>query len=72
MDRAFSMHGDEKIIQNVGKPEGKNHSEDLSVDGRIILKWILSKQSGSYGLDSCQDRDRQRTFVNTLMSLRVP
>jgi hypothetical protein len=27
----------------VGKPEGKNHSEDLSVDRRIILEWILRK-----------------------------
>jgi hypothetical protein len=27
----------------VGKPEGKNHSEDLDVDGKIILKWILGK-----------------------------
>jgi hypothetical protein len=25
----------------LGKPEGKNHSEDLGVDERIILKWIL-------------------------------
>jgi hypothetical protein len=24
----------------VKEPEGKNHSEDLSVDGRIILKSI--------------------------------
>jgi hypothetical protein len=23
----------------VRKPEGKNHSEDLDVDGRIILEW---------------------------------
>jgi hypothetical protein len=23
------------------KPEGKKHLEDLDVDGRIILKWIL-------------------------------
>jgi hypothetical protein len=34
----------EKIL--VGKPEGKAHSEDLGVDKRIILKWILGK-SGS-------------------------
>ena len=25
----------------VGKPEGKNHLEDLGVDGSVILKWIL-------------------------------
>jgi hypothetical protein len=24
----------------VGKPEGKSHMVDPSVDGRIILKWI--------------------------------
>jgi hypothetical protein len=28
----------------VGKPEGKNHLEDLGVDGRIILECILRKQ----------------------------
>jgi hypothetical protein len=29
----------------IGKPEGKrrDHSEDLGVDGRIILEWILGK-----------------------------
>jgi hypothetical protein len=30
----------------VGKPEGRNHSEDLGVDGKIILEWMLGKQSG--------------------------
>jgi hypothetical protein len=25
----------------MGKPEGKNHLEDLGVDGRIILKFIF-------------------------------
>jgi hypothetical protein len=25
------------------KPEGKTHSEDLGVDERIILKWIIGK-----------------------------
>jgi hypothetical protein len=27
----------------VRKPEGKNHSEDLGTDGKIILEWILGK-----------------------------
>jgi hypothetical protein len=24
-----------------GRPEGKNYLEDLSIDSRIILKWIF-------------------------------
>jgi len=27
----------------VGKPEGKNHSEDPGVDGSIIIRWIFRK-----------------------------
>jgi hypothetical protein len=27
----------------VGMPEGRDHSEDLGVDGRIISEWILRK-----------------------------
>jgi hypothetical protein len=27
----------------VGKPEGKNHSEDPGLYGRIILRWVLGK-----------------------------
>jgi hypothetical protein len=27
----------------VGRPEGRNHFQDLGVDGRIILKWIFKK-----------------------------
>jgi hypothetical protein len=30
----------------VGEPEGKNHSEDLDVDGKIILEWILGGKGG--------------------------
>jgi hypothetical protein len=27
----------------VGRPEGRNHKEDLDVDGRTTLRWILGK-----------------------------
>jgi hypothetical protein len=29
----------------VGEPEGRNHLENPSVDGRILLKWIFKKSS---------------------------
>jgi hypothetical protein len=42
MDRACSGHGHE-MRPFFGKPEGKNHSEDLDIDDSIILKYILRK-----------------------------
>jgi hypothetical protein len=35
----------------VGKPEGKRSWEDQDVGGRTILKWILERRMGWYGLD---------------------
>jgi hypothetical protein len=41
------MYGrEERCIQGVGRPEGKNHLEDPDVDGRIILKCMLQKWDG--------------------------
>jgi hypothetical protein len=30
----------------VGKPEGRNHWQDLGIDEKIVLKWILKKWDG--------------------------
>jgi hypothetical protein len=36
----------------VGKLEGKRHSQDLGIDGRIILEGLLVKRMEKCGLDS--------------------
>jgi hypothetical protein len=42
------MHGKVRNAYKilVGKPEGKSHSEDLGINEKIILEWILGKQRG--------------------------
>jgi hypothetical protein len=50
-------------------PNGSNHSEDLGVDGKVILA-IDFKEIGWKGMDCIslvQDRDRRRALVNTVM-----
>jgi hypothetical protein len=34
----------------VGKLKERDHSEDLGVDGKLILEWILGKRCGRCGL----------------------
>jgi hypothetical protein len=47
--------------------------EDVSVDGRIILKWIFKKWDGGMDwIDMAQDRNRWRAVVSAVMILRVP
>jgi len=49
MGETRSTHwSDEKCIQYFGwkKVKGRVHLEDLGVDGRIILEWILGKFGG--------------------------
>jgi hypothetical protein len=58
----------------MGKPEGKNHLEDQSVDGRMGSKWTLGRLVGGGGVEwihLAQDRDRWWAVVNAVMNLRV-
>jgi hypothetical protein len=45
MGGACSTSGEKRNVYRtlMGKPEGKNCSEDLDVGGRIILRWILER-----------------------------
>jgi hypothetical protein len=46
--------------------------EDLSVDGRIILKLIFGKWSrGKDWIDLTQDVEKRRDVVSAVMNLRV-
>ena len=63
MDRACRTYVGEVLV---GKPEGRRRFGGSSVDGRIILKWILEKWD-----DVAQDRDRWLAVLNAVMNLLV-
>jgi hypothetical protein len=47
--------------------------EDLDLDGRITLKWILKDwDEGMDSIDLAQGRDRWRTVVDAVKSFRFP
>jgi hypothetical protein len=53
--------------------KGRDHTEDLGVDGKIILEWMLGKQwVGVDWIHLTQRRDQWWAVVNTVMNLRVP
>jgi hypothetical protein len=63
--------GEYKVL--VGRPEGRDHLEDMGRDGRAISKWIFKKYDGDMDwIDLAQDRDRCRALVNAIVNLRVP
>jgi len=57
----------------VGRPEGKNHLVDLSVDGRVILKYTFKKWEGGMDwIDLCQYTERWRALVKSVTNVWVP
>jgi hypothetical protein len=57
----------------VRKSERRDHLKGLGVDGRIILKRIMTKLDGDLKwIDLAQDRDRWPAVVNALMNFQVP
>jgi hypothetical protein len=49
-----------------------DHLEDLDVNGRIILKWILKRWAGVMDwICLARNSDWWRAFVNAVMNIRV-
>jgi len=51
----------------------RDHLEEQSVNGWIILMWIFRKwDEGMDWIDLTKDRDTWRALVNAVMNFRVP
>jgi len=51
----------------------RDHSEDLGIDGRIIIKWTFKKWGREMDwIDLAPDRGRWLVIVNAVMNLRFP
>jgi hypothetical protein len=53
--------------------KGRDHSEDLGIDGKIILEWMLGKQDEKAWTGCIWFRigTNGQALVNTVMNLRV-
>jgi hypothetical protein len=50
----------------------RDHSKDISIDGKVILEWILGTGWESVKwVHLTQNKDQWRGFMNTIMCLRV-
>jgi hypothetical protein len=76
MDGVCSTYGGKRGVYTGfwwGDLREGDHLGDISVDGRIILKWIFNTCDGSmYWIELAQVRDRWRAVVNAVMNPRVP
>jgi hypothetical protein len=54
--------------------KGRDHSEDLDVNGMIVLKRIFSEIGWKFvdWMHLAQDKDRWSAVVNTVMNFQVP
>jgi len=65
--------GYERSIQSFGgKPDEKDHLEDLGVNGKILKFSFNQRNRGMGWIDLAQNTDRWRALANTITNFRVP
>jgi hypothetical protein len=64
--------GDMHTILRLENLKGRDHMEDLGVDGRITLYLREIGLKGVNWIHLAQDRDQCRDLVNIVMNLRIP
>jgi hypothetical protein len=65
---------DEKRVQNFSPKTGRETTlEDIGVDRRMILKWILNMFGGRViGYAWPKDMHQWLSFVNTVVNFKIP
>jgi hypothetical protein len=57
----------------VGNLNDGYHLEDLDIDGRVVLKWILKKQMGVvHWINLAHKRKKFRPVVSMATNIRIP
>jgi hypothetical protein len=67
----FRGRGEVYIGFRCGNLRERDHLEDPSTEGKIILRWIFRKWDVESWIELAQDTDRWRALVNAVMYLRV-
>jgi hypothetical protein len=50
-----------------------NHIENLDIDGKIILEWVIEKYGGKvWPAFMAQDRDQYQAVVSVVVNFQVP